>query len=152
MDIRQYLTEHGVRFEAHRHNPAYTAQELAAQEHISGRKTAKAVVVRTPKQFAMCVLPANRKLDMVKTAQALRARQVELVDEAQMARLFPDSEIGAEPPFGELYQMETVLDRHLAEQDEVLFEAGRHDESIRMSCKDYLSVAKPRIVDIAAGA
>jgi Ala-tRNA(Pro) deacylase len=152
MNIQQYLSERGVTYECHHHAPAYTAQELAAEEHVSGRKTAKAVVVRTPTQFAMCVLPAHRKLDMVKAARALRAKQVELADESHLARLFPDSEIGAEPPFGRLYNLETLIDRSLAEEDEVVFEAGRHDESIRMNCREYMSLAQPTIADIAAGA
>ncbi len=147
--IQNYLSENNVAFTVHEHVPAYTAQEMAAEEHVSGRKTAKPVIVKTPGGYAMCVLPAHRKLDLAKAAHALHAKQVELASERELGELFPDSEIGAEPPLGELYRIRTVMDRELSDADEVVFQAGTHRHSIHMDAGDYVSVTHPEVSDIS---
>lgn len=149
MKIADYLKDKAVQFEAHEHVPAYTAQEVAAEEHVSGDFLAKAVVVATDKGYAMCVLPASFKLDMDKVAKTLRAKTVRLADETEMVRLFPDTEVGAEPPFGNLYSMETLVDSHLAEDDEIVFQAGTHRDAIRMKYGDYAKLVSPKVIDLA---
>lgn len=148
MKIQDYLKQHRARFDLHDHPPAYTAQEVAASEHVSGNRLAKVVVVKADKDFAMCVLPASYKLDMDKVAAALDARKVRLADEAELAKLFPDTEVGAEPPFGDLYNLSTVVDTRLAEEDEITFQAGSHHQSIRMKYADYAELAKPAVADL----
>jgi len=151
MKISEYLKEKGVYFSMHEHAPAYTAQEVAAEEHVSGDMLAKAVVVRAGEGYAMCVLPASYKLDMSKAADALRvkARKVRLADETELAKLFPDVEVGAEPPFGNLYDLPTLVDVHLAEDDEIMFRAGSHRQAIRMKYADYAALAEPDVADLA---
>jgi Ala-tRNA(Pro) deacylase len=149
MKIAEFLKEKDVAFESHEHVPAYTAQEVAAEEHVSGKMLAKAVVVSTDKGFVMCVLPASFKLDMDKVAKSLHAKSVRLADETEMARLFPDAEVGAEPPFGNLYDMTTLVDQHLAEDDEIVFQAGTHRSAIRMKFGDYAKLANPTVIDLA---
>ena len=149
MNIGQYLTEQGVAFKTHEHPPAYTAQEMAANEHVSGNKTAKAVLVRTDEAFTMCVLPASYRLDLDKVAEVTGAENVRLADEVELARVFPDVEVGAEPPFGILYDIDTVVDRHLASQDDILFQAGTHRSAIQMSYADYESLVKPTVASLA---
>ena len=149
MKIGEYLSEHGVAFRAHDHSPAYTAQEVAAEEHISGYRMAKTVVVRADDGFALCVLPASYKLDLDKVAKALKARKVRLADEGEMAELFPDVEVGAEPPFGSLYNIPTYVDRHMSETHEMVFQAGSHHETIRMKYDDYVSLVKPVEADLS---
>lgn len=149
MKIQDYLKQHRARFELHEHSPAYTAQEVAAQEHVSGNQLAKVVVVKADKEFAMCVLPASYKLDMEKVATALDARKVRLADEGELAKLFPDTEVGAEPPFGDLYNLSTLVDNHLTEEDEITFQGGSHRQAIRMKYTDYAALAKPTVADLA---
>lgn len=149
MDIGKYLRDHGVAFEVHTHRPAYTAQEVAAEEHVSGNMMAKAVLVHADDHYAMCVLPASYKLDMAKVARAADARSVHLADETEMAKLFPDVEVGAEPPFGSLYDLPTMVDEHLAAQEEVVFQAGTHQDAIRMKYADYASLVQPTVADLA---
>jgi len=150
MKIAEFLKDKAVNFEQHEHVPAYTAQEIAAEEHVSGNLLAKAVVVSGgDKGYAMCVLPASYKLDMEKVAKTLKAKGVRLADETELARLFPDSEVGAEPPFGNLYNMTTLVDEHLAEDDEIVFQAGTHRNSIRMKYGDYAKLVSPKVVDLA---
>ena len=149
MDIAKYLRDHGVAFERHAHRAAYTAQEVAAEEHVSGNIMAKAVLVHADDRYALCVLPASYKLDMAKVAQAVKARSVRLADEAEMAKLFPDVEVGAEPPFGSLYDLATLVDEHLAGQAEIVFQAGTHRDAIRMKYADYASLVQPTVADLA---
>ncbi len=149
MKIQDYLTKQGVPFTAHEHPAAYTAQEVAAEEHISGNTLAKTVVVKADNDYAICVLPASFKLDMEKVAKAVKARKVRLADETEMAGLFPDVEVGAEPPFGNLYHIPTVVDKHLTEDEEIYFQAGTHRNAIQMKYADYASLAKPKVADLA---
>jgi Ala-tRNA(Pro) deacylase len=149
MRIQDYLSQRGVEFQTHQHAPVYTAQEVAAEEHISGRLLAKTVVVRADEQFALCVLPASMKLDMEKVASATGARSIRLADENEMARLFPDVEIGAEPPFGNLYDLTTYVDGALQGDAEIVFQAGSHREAIRMRFSDYEELVQPIIADLS---
>jgi len=149
MKIQDYLDEHGIAYEEHEHAAAYTAQEVAAEEHVSGNMMAKAVVVHADEKFAMCVLPASYKLDMEKAAERLHASDVYLADEREMAKLFPDAEVGAEPPFGSLYDMPTYVDEHLAAQEELTFQAGTHRQTIRMRYSDYAQLVQPAEADLA---
>jgi len=149
MKILDYLKEHGVAFEVRMHAPAYTAQEVAAEEHVSGNELAKAVTVKADENFLLCVLPASYKLDMKKVARAANAKKVRLADETEMAKLFPDSEVGAEPPFGNLYNLPTFVDEHLAGDKEIVFQAGTHRDAIRMSYADYARLARPTVTDLA---
>ena len=150
MNIGEYLKEHGVPFKTLQHPPAYTAQEMAAEEHVSGNLVAKAVVVKGDGKYALCALPASYKLDMGKVARALEAKSAKLVDERDMAKLFPDVEVGAEPPFGNLWNLPTLVDEHLAADEEIVFQAGTHREAIRMRYADYESLVQPIVADIAA--
>ena len=149
MKTDQYLLEHGVKFKKHEHLPAYTAQEIAAEEHVSGNRVAKTVIVRAGGEYVMCVLPASFKLDFDKVADILGAGEVTLADETELAELFPDVEVGAEPPFGIFYDMPTLVDTHLAKQDEILFGAQTHRQAISMRFEDYNELAKPTVADIA---
>ena len=150
MKISEYLKDKGVYFTLHEHPPAYTAQEVAAEEHVSGKIIAKTVVVRADESYVMCVLPASYKLDMEKAAKAISAKKVRLADETEMAKVFPDVEVGAEPPFGNLYELTTLVDKHLAESDEIVFPAGSHRQAVRMKYADYESLAQPKVADLAA--
>ena len=149
MKISSYLKEQGVYFSMHEHPPAYTAQEVAAEEHVSGNILAKTVIVHAGDGYAMLVLPASYKLDMRKAAKALGAKKVRLADETELAKLFPDSEVGAEPPFGNLYQLPTLVDEHLAADEEIVFQAGSHRQAIRMKYADYAALVQPKTADLA---
>jgi len=138
-----------VAFAKHEHAPAYTAQEVAAEEHVTGNMLAKCVVVHADGKPAICVLPASFKLDMAKVGKALKAKAVRLADETEMARVFPDAEVGAEPPFGNLYDLPTLVDRHLAEDEEIVFQAGDHRHAIKMRYEDYSKLVQPSVVDLA---
>ena len=149
MKINDYLKEKGVYFKMHEHQPAYTAQEVAAEEHISGNMMAKAVVLHVDDRYVMCVVPASYKVNMEKVAKIVGGKKIHLADETELAKLFPDVEVGAEPPFGNLYNLTTLVDEHLAQDDEIVFQAGSHRHAIRMKYADYASLAEPQVADLA---
>ncbi len=149
MKIQDYLEEQKAKYTAHVHSPAFPAQEVAAEEHVSGNMLAKTVVVKAGDNYAMCVLPASYKLDMKKVAKAMKAKKVRLADEGEMAKLFPDVDVGAEPPFGNLYGLPTMVDKNLADGEEIVFQAGTHSHAIRMKYADYASLVKPAVFDLA---
>jgi Ala-tRNA(Pro) deacylase len=95
----------------------------------------------------MCVLPAPSKIDLGKLKGQLDAKSVELADEEEIGKLFPDCELGAEPPFGNLYDLATVIDRSLEADDHILFQGGTHGKAIRMAMADYRKLAQPKVLE-----
>ena len=146
MDVEKFLDEAGVAYQTHEHPIAYTAQRLAAEEHVSGHSVAKSVVVHADDRCVLCVLPASCRIDLAKLAEGLRVKKCRLADEAEMARLFADVEVGAEPPFGTPYGLQTIADHHLAECHEITFSAGSHHRALRMSYADYAQLEKPQVL------
>ena len=101
-------------------------------------------------RYVMCVVPAPRKVDLAKLRDHLGADSVELADEDEIAKLFPDCELGAEPPFGNLYELPTLMDKALEQDDHVVLQAGTHGKAIRMSMADYKRLVRPQIVELAS--
>lgn len=139
--VREFLTNNGVAFDVERHRPAYTAQEIAALEHIPGDEFAKTVILMAGTSPIMAVLSANRHVRLSKVAAAV-GEEVRLATEAEFAPLCPDCERGAEPPFGNLYNMPVYFDTGFT-ADEMVFNAGNHVETIRMATEDYVALVKP---------
>ena len=145
MNLQTFLDEQGVNYRLSHHNPTYTSQDLAATEHISGRKVIKPVVVRADGQWMMCALPASHRVDLRELREQLRAKDVVLADEQTLERLFPECELGAEPPIGKLYGMPTLMDESLVADETVTFQAGTHSDAVTMPLSDYRRVADPEI-------
>jgi Ala-tRNA(Pro) deacylase len=141
MDIESFLKEKGVPFVRLKHPAAFTAQEIAAEQHVPGRSMVKTVVVKADGGFYLAVLPAIYNIDFAKLKNLLGAKSVTLATEAEMEKLFPDAEVGAEAPFGEPYGLKTVVDEHLAESDEIVFQAGDHSTTIQLKYDDYVNAA-----------
>jgi Ala-tRNA(Pro) deacylase len=149
MDVQSYLRDKRVAFQTTKHTPTFTAQELAATEHVRGDEVAKVVIIRGGDRFWMLVLPASCNVRLDRVEKALGVKGCRLATEEEMGRLFPDCELGAMPPFGREYNLETLADTHLAEDPEIVFESGRHDEAVRMKWADYARLAEPKIVAFA---
>ena len=147
MNLETYFTKNRIPFEKHIHTPAYTAQGLAQAEHVSGYQVAKPVVVRTGSGFAMCVLTAPQHLDRKRVADVLKEGEVRLATESEMAGLFPDCELGAEPPFGNVYNLPVYVDESLRKDPEIVFNAGTHTEAIRMR---YADLVRPVIAVLSS--
>jgi len=146
--VRKYLISHGVRYEVERHSPAYTAQETAAVEHVPGRKFAKPVIVNADGRLIMAVLSANRLVDLDKLKALIGSEDVRLAREEEFAPIFDDCERGAEPPFGNLYGLQTIVDVDLT-SDEIVFNAGSHTETMKVSTAEYLALVHPEKANLA---
>jgi len=146
--VKQYLKENRIKYKIIRHKEAFTTQEVAATQHISGKQLAKVVIVKA-KDFVMMVLPANLLLDIRKVKKALKSKSVRLCKEAELEKLFPDCEIGAMPPFGNLYNLPVYIDKSLAEKEEIVFEAGDHTHTIAMKYGDLARLTQPKIEEFS---
>ena len=145
VNLQTWLDEMGVSYRASHHATAYTAQDLAAAEHLPGRQVIKPVVVRADGRFVMCALPACHRIDMEALRRQLQANQIQLADEGKLAELFPDCELGAEPPIGRLYGMPMIMDESVVADSRVTFQAGTHSDAVTMSLADFRRVAKPEM-------
>ena len=150
--LKKVLDEKSVKYVSMSHSPAYTAQEIAASAHISGAALAKTVVVKIDGKLALVVLPATMMVDLDQLEVVTGADKVELAEESEFERLFPECELGAMPPFGDLFGMKTWVDRSLSEQDEIVFNAGSHTEVIRLAYGDYERLAQPELVEFSVAA
>ncbi|MBN1816667.1 MAG: YbaK/EbsC family protein [Sedimentisphaerales bacterium] len=149
MQVIEFLKKAGVPYQLSEHPSVFTAQQVAAVEHEPGRFVAKPVLVKADGTFLLCVLPAPGKIDLVKLKQQTGAKSVVLADEKDMSGIFTDCELGAEPPFGKLYNLSTIMDKGLEKDDHILFQAGTHEQAVHMSLADYKKLAEPQILDIA---
>ncbi|MFO7959187.1 MAG: YbaK/EbsC family protein [Candidatus Brocadiia bacterium] len=147
MDVESYLKDKGVQYEVIPHEQAFTAQEVAAAEHVTGHKFAKTVIAKSGDNAYMLVLPASHHVDFEK-ASDLVGEELEMASEEEMKKIFPDCEIGAEPPFGSEYGLPTYVDSSLTQVDDVVFRAGTHDLTIRMRYDDYAELEDPAVGDI----
>ncbi|MBK5291471.1 MAG: YbaK/EbsC family protein [Acidobacteriia bacterium] len=150
--LKEYLDREHVHCTRIPHLTAYTAQEIASLTHTPGEEMAKTVMVKIDGSLVMAVLPASFRIDLGLLRAATRAGQVELVGEADFKHLFPDCETGAMPPFGNLYHNPVLVDSHLTRDEEIAFNAGRHDEVVRMRYRDFNRLVKPEVVEMAASA
>lgn len=144
--IKEYLDEKGVKYVTISHSPAYTAQTIAASAHVPGKELAKTVVVKLDDKLAMAVLPASKKIDFKLLKSVSGSKNVSLASEQEFKDKFPGCEVGAMPPFGNLYDMDVFVTESLAEDDEIAFNAGSHTELIRMKYGDFDDLVKPQKV------
>jgi Ala-tRNA(Pro) deacylase len=144
--LREFLDNHGVKYVSVRHSPAFTAQEVAQSVHVSGRDFAKTIVVSIDSGMAMVVLPASRRIVMSDLREMLQVPHVRLASEQEFRDLFPDCELGAMPPFGNLYGLPVYVAESLAEEAEIAFNAGTHTEVIKMRYEDFEALAKPVVL------
>ncbi len=151
--IKDFLDDQHVPYESIDHEPEYTAQRTAEATHISGRQMAKTVLIKVDGELAMVVVPAASRIDLERLQQEIGAQHIELAREGEFENLFPDSEPGAEPPFGNLYGLPVFVSERLADNAQIAFNAGTHTEVIRMNYEDFERLVKPHLVSlwIAAG-
>ena len=147
MGVIEFLKTSGVKYEVSKHKAAFTAQEMAAEEHEPGQYVAKPVVVRADDKYVMCVLPACYNIDLKALKSQLKAKSVKLATEKDMEKIFDDCELGAEPPFGNLYDLPTIMDTSLEGDEYIMFQGGTHEEAIRMSMDDYRKLVVPNVLE-----
>jgi Ala-tRNA(Pro) deacylase len=145
--LKAFLDANGVRYTVLSHPPVFTAEAVAAAEHVPPQELAKVVIVKTDGRFRMLVLPASRKVDLRK----LPDRRARLATEAEFAHLFPHCEPGAMPPFGNLFGLPVHVDRTLARDEEIVLQAGTHRDAVRMKYADFVRLVEPTVDDYTIG-
>jgi len=150
--LKEYLDEHHVRYVTITHSPAYTSQKTAASAHVPGKELAKTVIVKVDGDLAMAVLPGSMHVDFGRLREALGGKNVELASEDEFRDQFAGCEVGAMPPFGNLYDMPVFVAAALTEDEEISFNACSHTELIKMAYADYERLVHPTVVRFAAGA
>jgi Ala-tRNA(Pro) deacylase len=143
--LERYLTEHGVPYQLQHHRRAVTTREVSACEHIDAERVAKVVMVVADRELVMLVLPATQKAFLPQVARVLGAGKARLAEEWEFALRFFDCEIGAMPPFGNLYGVPTFLDSTLAAEETIYFQACTHTDSISVRTEDLIKLTKPSV-------
>ena len=144
--LKEFLDSHNIEYVTVNHSLAYTAQRIAAAAHISGKDIAKTVMLKADGKMVMTVLPASCKINVDQLKNTIHAERVELASEKEFKDIFPDCEVGAMPPFGNLYGMEVYVAEKLTLDDEIAFNAGSHRELIKLSFRDYEKLVKPKVI------
>lgn len=150
--LKEFLDSQKVKYVTIYHSPAFTAQEIAASAHVPGKELAKTVMVKIDGKIAMAVVPASFKVDLDMLGRVTGATHVELANEREFKDMFPSCEVGAMPPFGNLYGMDTYVAEALAEDKEIAFNAGSHTELVRLSFADFSKLVNPKVVKLSRAA
>ena len=143
--LSQFFEKNKTHYEVVPHPRAVSAQRTAEAEHAPGRAFAKVVMLKSDNKYIMAVMPACFQLDLMKLRKLLRAKDVHLATEEEFNAIFDDCEVGAMPPFGNIYHMPTVMDESLSENENIVFNAGTHTDSVKISYRDYKDLVHPDI-------
>ena len=143
--LQQYFERNNVPYEVILHEEVYTAQELAQALHTPGSELVKVVIVKADGAFRMSVLPASRRIDLEALKKFWNAGAVVIANEQEFKNLFPEAELGAMPPFGNLYNIEVWVDTSLTTDDHITFNAGTHYKAVRMLYRDFERLVRPRV-------
>lgn len=146
--LKEMLEEAKVSFEIYEHSLAYTAQEIAASQHIPGNELANVVILEVDGELAMAVIAGNHKISLDTARASLGANRVRLAREDEFTEHFPDCEAGAMPPFGNLFGLRVIVDPALAKDEFIYFNAGNHVQTMRLRYQDFLALVKPRVVQL----
>ena len=143
--LLEYLLENGVDYELVDHPQAYAARDVAFKAGVRGREFAKAVLVKLDGLMAMAVIPAEHKVNFTLLREVAGAETVSLALEDEFEERFPDCELGAMPPFGNLYGMRVIVDGRLGNAEAITFNAGTHTEAITMAYTDFVDLVRPEV-------
>lgn len=143
--LKEYLNDQKIHYEVLTHQEAYTAPEIAHTLHVPGKDLAKVIMVKVGDKFVMTVLPSTWQVDLTRLKEVFGESHVRLATEEEFKGLFPDCDIGAMPPFGNLYGLKVYVDRSLTEDEEIIFQAGTHHEAIRMQYNDFAVLVGPTV-------
>ncbi|MCL4310308.1 MAG: aminoacyl-tRNA deacylase [Thermoleophilia bacterium] len=147
-DMKRYLDDQGMPYETVIHHEAYTAGDEARAVGTVAAHVAKTLVVKARDGDVLAVIPASERIDMHKLHDLLGDSHARLATEDEMKSEFPDFELGAVPPLGELIGAPVIIDEKLQQADEVIFTGGTHTESVKMSTEDFLKLAHPQVADL----
>ena len=147
--LKQMLDQRSIKYISINHSPTYTARETAASTFVPRREFAKTIIVDLDGEKVMAVVSASRHVDLAGLRSLAGANEARLVSEDEFKASFPDCEPGAMPPVGSLYDMRVFVDEMITEIDDLCFNAGSHEQILRMDCGDYMKLEQPVVGKIA---
>jgi len=150
--LKDFLDSHNIKYVTISHSRAYTAQEIASLAHIRGDEFAKTVIVRIDGELVMAVLPASYQVDLALLKVAANGKKIALASETDFRDRFPECDVGAMPPFGQLYGMPVFVDESLTRDKEIAFNAGTHHELVRISYADFARLVQPKVASFSTAA
>jgi len=145
--LKKYLDTNKVKYKVSKHAVAYTAQEIAAAQHVPGKQVVKSVLLKADDKHILAVLPAIYLIDTAKLKKILKSKALKIATEDEIAKVIPDYEVGAMPPFGNLYGLEVYADKTLREDEEIVFNAGTHTDTVKMKYSSFEKLANPKLAD-----
>jgi Ala-tRNA(Pro) deacylase len=143
--LKEVLDDTKIPYEVYNHALAYTAQEIAAKQHFSGNEMAKVVMLVVDDALVMGVLRGNDKMNLNTARTSLDAHRIRMATEDEFVARFPECEIGAMPPFGNLFGLNVFVDPALEKDEYIYFNAGNHVQTVRLRYKDFAALVKPEI-------
>lgn len=146
--LLEHLKTNHVKFLNINHSPAFTAQEVAAAAHVSGKQFAKTIIVKMGGQLVMVVLPAHDHINFADLKAITGQTDIDLATESEFKSRFPECEVGAMPPFGNLYDMPVYVSSHLTGYDQIIFNAGSHSELLQIAYSDFERLVKPKVIAV----
>lgn len=145
--VKEFLEKAEIKYEDTKHPLTFSAQETAATTHVKGREFAKTVLVMVDGKMIMAVLPASHLIDIDKLKNTLKADTIRLASETEFKSKFADCEVGAMPPFGNLYDMDVYLSESLLKNQKVTFNAGSHTEVMTLTIGEFIRIINPKVLD-----
>ncbi|VAW81403.1 hypothetical protein MNBD_GAMMA13-1219 [hydrothermal vent metagenome] len=134
--VAEYLVEQDADYDILDHPHSATSMETAQLAHVSGNRIAKTVVLGDDRGYLLAVLSANCRVDLGELHRQTN-RNLSLATEYELGALFDDCEPGAVPPFGGIYDLDTIVDESLGEQPDIYFEAGDHEKLVHVSSETF---------------
>ncbi|MBI1792531.1 MAG: YbaK/EbsC family protein [Acidobacteria bacterium] len=150
--LRDFLEQNGANYGHTTHRPAFTAREVAVADHLSTREVAKTIVFLGDGAYGMAVIPASTYLDLKELRELLGLSHLRLATEEELVGLFPDCELGAMPPFGNLYNMPVYVDGSLAREETIAFNAGTHRDVAHMKFREFERLAGAKVISFSRAA
>jgi Ala-tRNA(Pro) deacylase len=148
-DLTSVLDQAGVEYDVLSHPHTERASDEAEALGLPPSAVAKTLVLDAPEGHVRAVLPASERIDLRKVREHVEGgKDIHLATEDELARDYPDFELGAVPPFGGASRDRVLVDVRIAEQHTVVLEAGSHDRSVRLETTDLLKLTQAEIVDI----
>jgi Ala-tRNA(Pro) deacylase len=144
--VREFLDGRGIKYVTIRHSPAVTAAEVAASAHVAGRDFAKTVIMWLGGHLAIVVLPSSRRIVLHDLRELLESPEARFATETEFCEEFPDCEVGAMPPLGNLYNLPVLVEESITKESEITFNAGSHTEIINMAYADFADAVKPTVL------
>jgi Ala-tRNA(Pro) deacylase len=147
--LETYLREHQVSFQEQQHSRTFSAQRIAKTEHISSKKVAKTVIAFADGRMIALVLPASYLVDLERVRTFLNAKEIRLAHESEFRSTFADCEVGSMPPFGNLYNIPTYVEKSLTGEEMIVFPVGTYTDTMSIKYADFEPLVHPQIMMFA---